>query len=179
MGRIILIALAITLVSCGLTKTPCERANKICPGRDSIHVKDSIVYRDSINYKIVVKEKDSVVVRDSFSAEQEIPCVDGAKARIIRGGDVFDVSVKNGKVNLKVNLQGTTSRFSSKIEEKNAFIFRLQNQLKLKNKTKTLPPVVSVLTHVPWWVRVLAWIGGISLLIFAGKYLISKLADGF
>lgn len=174
MKNLLFIGSLMLISSCGVLKTPCERAEKICPSYEELRVKDTIVYKDSVIFQFKTVQKDSIVIRDSFSAEQEIPCIDGAKTRIIRGGDIFDVSVKDGKVNLKVNLQGTTSRFSSKIEEKELAIKNLQKQVSSKEKIETRPPIVRVQQYIPWWVKVLAWIGAGSLILLLIYLIIKK-----
>jgi hypothetical protein len=179
MGRITIVLLfAVYFFGCGVRKTPCQRAQKICPSHDSIAIKDSIRIKDSISVKTVLNIKDSVVIKDSLVVQQSLPCVDGAKTRIVRGGDVFDVSVKNGMIDLKVNLQGSVSRFSSKIKEQETTIKNLTYKLSTKEKVKTLPPIVRVITHTPWWMKALAFIGGVSIFLFLGKMAINKLADG-
>ncbi len=167
MGRIVIGLFLFIVFGCSSQKK-CERAAKLCPTHEQIVTKDSTVYNYKDSFRIVIKEKDSVVVRDSFYAEHEMPCQEGLTSKIVRGGDVFTVSVKDGKVKLAVSLKGTESRYQSTIKEKDRVISELKQDISLKKESKTIT-VVSVVTHVPWWAKVLSVLGGISLIWFVIK----------
>lgn len=156
------------LLSSCVTKQACEK--KFPPEtriKDSIVVKDSLVIKDSI----VIKTKDSIVIVEGVSGSDSIPCNENSKTTVRRNGDVFTIKVRNGKVYFDYDLKGTTSRFQELITQKDFEINKLSVMQKNSEETKV---VVSTVTYIPWWVKVLAWIGGISIVWYAIKYAIAK-----
>jgi hypothetical protein len=173
MGRIVVL-LAIIFSSC-VTQKKCEQkfpTQEITNIRDSVAIRDSVNIRDSIN----IVSKDSIVIKEGISGKDSIPCTENAKTTIKRGGDVFNVWVKNGKVYFDYNLEGTTSRFNTTIQVLKQEIALLKESKSSNVETKT-EVVTKTETYIPWWVKVLAWIGAGALVWTLVKLLIQKLAD--
>lgn len=158
---LLLLSSCVTKKACE-TKFPAETRIK-----DSIVVRDSIVIKDSIR----IQTKDSIVIVESASGTDSMPCNENSKTTIKRNGDVFTIKVKNGKVYFDYDLKGTTSRFQEVISEKDREIKNMSTGISKSAETKV---VVSEVKYIPWWVKVLAWIGAISILYFAIKYAISR-----
>ena len=173
MGRIVVL-LAILLSSC-VTQKRCD--DKFPPQekfniRDSVAIRDSLRIRDSVN----IVTKDSIVIKEGISGKDSIPCTENAKTTIKRGGDIFNVWVRNGKVYFDYNLEGTVSRFSKEIKylKQENLSLRESKSSNIEDKKEV---VTKTETYIPWWVKVLAWIGAAALVWTLVKLLIQKLAD--
>lgn len=166
---ILIAVISITSTSC-VTRKACDR--KYPPAvRDSIRIKDSVAIHDSTIIK--VKIKDSTVVTQEVKGKDSLPCNENAKATIVRGGDKVVVEVRNGKVYVDYNLAGTISRFNSVIEEKDRTI----KELKFKDNFREKVVVKEKITNeIPLIITILAWIGGISLVLIIGKLALKRVS---
>lgn len=181
MGRFITIILLLIITQSCVTQKNCDK--KFPP---ATNIKDSVVVRDSVVIKTIVKEtiKDSVRIKDStvvvqgVSGEDSIPCNENSTTIIRRGEDIFRIQIKQGKVFFNYDLKGTQSRYQSIIQSKdreykeNLERFKASNVNASHSETKV---VISEVMYIPLWVKILAWTGGLFILWTATKYMITKI----
>jgi len=169
---LVLLFIMLALTSC-VTQDKCQR--KFPP---SVTTKDSIVFKDSIRIKdsvsIRVEKKDSIVIVQGISGKDSMPCNENGKTTIRRGGDVFTITTKNGKVYFDYDLKGTESRYQFMLNEQSRVIneLKLSQQYAGHSETKV---VVSVVEHIPWWAQACCWIVVAIAILYAIRYLILKL----
>lgn len=155
------------LSSCGVGKSLCPKPSI----RDSVRVRDSVVIHDSTVIK--VKTKDSIVVIEEVRGVDSLDATKDSKTTIRRGGDVFKVEVKEGKIYLSYFLQGTINKFNSVIEERDRQIKELKER-ESTQKTEILKVIEKEV--IPWYVKymigysVLITIGLIGKIILKGTF---------
>ena len=172
MKNIILVLFAVISLSSCVTRKACERKYPAII-KDSIVIKDSVVIKEKDSIVITTKIKDSIVVKEEVKGNDSIPCNENASYTIKRGGDTFKIKIKNGVVHFDYLLQGTISRYKTQIEgmERHAESMRYQSEQKSKQQTKV---VVSVVEIYPLWLKILAIIGGLCIVLTIVKQLIKK-----
>lgn len=157
-----MITVILLLGSC-VTQQKCDK--KFPPS-----TKDSIVYRDSVVIKEVVKIttkiKDSTIIKEGIAFKDSTPCNENSTTKIVRNGDTFIVKIKNGMVHLDVNLQETISRFQTKEVDKTKEKESTKDSSKIEKKEKI---IVRFQQYIPWWVKALAAIGIVALIIWGIK----------
>jgi hypothetical protein len=179
--KFVLVLFSLLLLGSCVTQQNC---NKKFPPASNI--KDSVVVRDSFVIKTIVKEtikdsiriKDSTVVVQGVSGEDSIPCNENSTTIIRRGEDVFRIQIKEGKVFLSYDLKGTQSRYQSIIQNKDKEYKEAIESFKATSVNAShseVKVVVSEISYIPWWVKILAWIGAIGIFWLAFKKLINSI----
>jgi len=165
MRSVIFILMVVFASSC-VTKQACER-------KFPAQSKDSTVIKDSFVIKIIIKDsvaiRDSIVIHEGASGKDSVPCNENSKTVIKRGGDEFVIQVRNGKVYFSYDLKATTERYQSIIREKDKEIEQAKSNVQVKEKVIT---VTKEVLYIPWWVKILAWIGAIAMVVLLVRLLI-------
>jgi hypothetical protein len=165
MKNLMMILVVVILGGCA-TQKPIKESVKIVERDSTIYT-----YKDSITYKTV--KKDSTIFREGLVISKQIPCTDNKSYLFVRNGDEIQLTIKNGVAQIDVNLKGTESKYTSVINELSSSLSSTKYQLAQKEKSET-KVVVSVITHIPWYWKLLGWIGIFYLVVLAFKYTMSK-----
>lgn len=163
MKRILLALFTVSLLASCVTQSACDK--KFPPTtskKDSTVIHDSVVVKikDSVN----IVTKDSTVIVEKVSGKDSIPCNENSKQTIRRGKDVFNISVKNGKVYFDYNLEGTVSHYNSIIQYQAHAIDSMSN-LSVTHVQETT--IVKAPPALPWWKAWLIKIWDVLELILA------------
>jgi hypothetical protein len=165
MKNLMMILVVVILGGC-VTQKPIKESVKIVERDSTIYT-----YKDSITYKTV--KKDSTIFREGLVISKQIPCTDNKSYLFVRNGDEIQLTIKNGVAQIDVNLKGTESKYTSVINELSSSLSSTKYKLAQKEKSET-KVVVSVITHIPWYWKLLGWIGIFYLAVLAFKYTMSK-----
>lgn len=148
--------LFITLVAgCASTKPPAAPGVVI---KETITVIDTVIIRDTILQAPAASATLNADLKD---------LKEGFKQQSKSNQATASASVAGGK--LSVNCDCDSLSIYAKLHDRYSMV---QSD---RQETITPPPVIQYDKYVPWWVRFLAWFGGIALVVVAGAFILYRL----
>lgn len=154
LARIIAVVFLASLIGCKSNR-PTVTKNRVV--KDSVSVTTSIVPRDTI----VVVPRDSVNVRVSLKELGIEPTVATSKSG--------DVKATIRRIEDTIIVDCDVKELEMKLQLLDKEIEKLKSTKIVDTETKYVPE-----RYVPWWVKILAWAGGIAIVYFALKTVIKS-----